>query len=263
MAKTYTNLEGLYMIESLRAVKLDKNIPVPLYYQLKRQIHELIEQAVLKEGDILPPENELCEFFNVSRPTIRQAFNELVAEGFLNRHKGRGTYVSKPKVEERFFSKLETFNKEMLSKGFTPKTIVLDLKKLVALPEANEKLELPLDTPLIYLSRLRLADDVPLVFVETYLPYEQYENLMRVDFAIHSLYDSLESIYRVRVNRVRREIEAVNAPQKEAKLLQIDKNKAISLVKTIAYSEDSPKPVEFSIARYRGDMNKFTLDIYR
>ncbi|MDR2758242.1 MAG: GntR family transcriptional regulator [Spirochaetaceae bacterium] len=244
-----------------KSIKLDKNIPIPLYYQFKKQVLALIENGMIQEGDMLPPENELCETLNVSRPTIRQALSELVTEGYLNRYKGKGTFVSNPKVEERFLSKLETFNQEMISKGLTPKTKVIKLEKLTGPHEANEKLGLPLDAPLIYLSRVRLADQSPLVYVETFLPYEPYLKLMEVDFTVNSLYQSLEELYHVRVNRVRREIEAINARRKEAELLQITKNKALILVRTIASSDDVPTPVEFSIARYRGDRNKFSVDI--
>ncbi|MDR1421008.1 MAG: GntR family transcriptional regulator [Treponema sp.] len=244
-------------------IKLDKNVPIPLYYQLKKQLYSLIEKAVLKEGAMLPPENELCERLYVSRPTIRQAFSELVAEGYLSRYKGRGTFVSKPKVEERFFSKLESFNREMISKGLAPRTKVLVLEKLAGPQEANEKLEIPLDASLIHIKRLRMADDIPLVYLDTFLPHDQYRKLLKVDFNVNSLYDSLEKFYQVKVNHVRREIEAVNAHKKDAELLQIAKNRAISLVKTIAYSKDAHLPVEFSVARYRGDMNKFTVDISR
>ena len=245
------------------SIKLDKGIPIPLYYQLKRQVLSLIESTIIKEGDMLPPENELCELLEVSRPTIRQAFTELVNEGYLDRHKGKGTFVSKPKVDERFFSKLEIFNREMISKGLSPRTRVLAVKKIEGPHEANERLCIPLNAPIVYLSRLRFVDNIPLVYVETFLSFEKYSKVMNVDLAVNSLYDSLEEIYRVRVSRVRREIEAINVPRKEAELLQIAKNKAVSLVKTVSYPENSTDPVEFSIARYRGDLNKFSIDVYR
>ncbi len=251
------------MQHALSSIRLDKNVPIPLYYQLKKQILTLIEDSTLHDGDMLPPESELCALLDVSRPTIRQAFSELVAEGYLSRYKGKGTFVSKPKVDERFFSKLESFNNEMLAKGMTPHTEVLALEKLVGPHEANEKLGLELEAPLIYLRRLRSADNIPLVYVETFLPFEQYKKLMDVNFKEHSLYESLESLCHVHINRVRREIEAVNARRKEAELLNIAPNKALSLVKTLAYSDDAPSPVEFSIARYRGDLNKFSVDILR
>lgn len=251
------------MEQKLSKIKLDKSVPIPLYYQLKRQVLSMIEESVLQEGDMLPTENELCSLLDISRPTIRQAFSELVAEGYLSRYKGKGTFVSKPKVEERFFSKIESFNTEMIAKGMTPHTRVLLHEKLSGLHDANERLKIPFDAPLIHLSRLRSADNIPLVYVDTFLPYNQYSELINVDFSIVSLYDSLEKLCNVHVSRVIREIESVNARRKEAELLEIAQNKAISLVKTIGYSDNSPLPVEYSIARYRGDLNKFAVEIFR
>ena len=251
------------MPNKFESIKLDKNIPIPLYYQLKKQILSLIENAEIKDGELLPPENDFCRILDISRPTIRQAFVELVNEGYLNRYKGKGTFVSTPKVNERFFSKLETFHDEMVEKGYNPKTLVVKLEKVAGPREASERLLLPLNAPLIYLSRVRFVDAVPLVYVETFLPYDEYNELMRVDFTVNSLYDSLEKLYRRRVNRVKREFVAVNAPSKDAKLLHIARNKALCLVKTVAYSDKSPNPVEFSIARYRGDLNKFSVELSR
>ena len=250
-------------MRGFRGIKLDKNTPVPLYYQLKSLVLAMITDSSLKEGDMLPPENELCELLDVSRPTIRQAFGELVSEGYLNRHKGRGTFVSKPKVDVRFLSKLETFNDEMLAKGMKPSTKLLKLEKIDGPTEANKRLLIPPDAPLVRVSRVRFADSVPLVYVETFLEYGKYGKLLEVDLAVNSLYESLERLCGVRVNRANREIESVNARKMEAELLQIARNKAVSLVKTVAYSDDFPDPVEFSIARYRGDFNKFSLVTYR
>lgn len=244
-------------------ISLDKNIPIPLYYQLKKQILSLIETKALKEGELLPPENELCKLLNISRPTIRQAFTELVNEGYLDRYKGKGTFVSSPKVNDRFFSKLNSFHDEMVEKGYNPKTLVVKIEKINGPHEANERLALPLDAPLIYLSRVRSAGTTPLVYVETFLPYNEYKRLLHVDFTVNSLYDSLEELYNIRVNSVRREFVAANARPKEADLLRITKNMALIQVKTVAHSKDVPHPVEFSIASYRGDLNKFTVELSR
>ena len=248
-------------MRSLGSLKLDKNIPVPLYYQLKNLVLELIKDGSLKEGDLLPAESELCAALDVSRPTVRQAFSELVAEGYLSRYKGRGTFVSKPKVDARFLSKLETFNDEMLSKNLEPSTVVLKIERISGPCEANEHLGLSPGAPLIYLSRLRFADGVPLVYVETFLSYERYKALMDVDLSEGSLYDSLEHLCGVRINRAHRRIESINAKKSDAELLRIATNKAVSLVMTVGYSDDVP--VEFSVARYRGDLNKFSVVTYR
>jgi len=249
------------MENCISSISLDKNIPIPLYYQLKKQLLSLIEDSKLMEGELLPPENDLCEILNVSRPTIRQAFSELVNEGYLTRHKGKGTFVSKPKVEDGFFSKLQTFQEEMAERGLSPSTLVVALKKIKGPHEANEKLSIPLSEPLLYLSRVRSVNAIPIVYVETFLPYKTFDKLMAIDFSTSSLYDSIEKIYRMRVNRVRREFMAVNARRREAELLGIAAKKAINLVKTVAFSDNSP--VEFSIARYRGDVNLFSVELFR
>ena len=69
-----------------------KNSPVPLYYQLKSAILELFENGYYKPGDKLPTEAEFCELLDISRPTIRQAFAELIHEGYITRQKAKGTF---------------------------------------------------------------------------------------------------------------------------------------------------------------------------
>jgi GntR family transcriptional regulator len=149
----------------------------------------------------------------------------------------------------------------MRSKGLNPSTTLLKLERISGPCEANERLDIPLDASLIYLSRLRFADGVPLVYVETFLPFERCAAIMGVDLSESSLYDSLERLCGVRINRAHRQIESVNAKKADAELLRIAANKAVSLVKTVAYSDDTP--VEFSVARYRGDLNKFSVVTYR
>jgi len=74
--------------------KIDKNLPIPIYYQLKKFIIEKIEKGELKPGDRIPTEQELCQMFGISRTPVRQALTELAYEGILYRRPGRGTFVS-------------------------------------------------------------------------------------------------------------------------------------------------------------------------
>lgn len=242
--------------------QIDKKIPVPLYYQLEQQILELIKNKVLNIGDMLPPENEICEQLGISRPTVRQAMMDLVASGHLIREKSRGTFVASPKIEAKFFTRLQSFNDEMIQKGFEPSTQVINLEKIPNMSNIAEKLQIPLDSPIIKLERLRYANEDPVVYLQTFVPYNNYEKLMDIDFTVTSLYSIMEEIFDVRVYRVFREIEATNATRKEADLLKMNSSGAICLVKTVAYTKDD-LPVEYSIARYRGDRNKFSVSLIR
>ena len=241
---------------------VDKETPIPLYYQLKLKVQGMIDSGALQVGDMLPAENELCGYLGVSRVTVRQALSELVAEGRLTRQKGKGTFVSKPKIDVRFLQKLESFNEQMRQKGLTPFTKVLSLSQMPGVRRINEKLLLEPDEPLISLERLRFGDGEPVVTVDTYLPYARFPNMLEQDFSRESLYGRLEALYGARVCRVHREIEAANANRREAELLGIENGHAICLVKTIGYT-GSELPVEYSVARYRGDRNKFSIDLYR
>lgn len=73
---------------------IDRNVPIPAYYQLKRLIKEQIQNGQLQPGDKVPTEAELCEQYNLSRTPVRQALQELVFEGLLTRTQGRGTFVA-------------------------------------------------------------------------------------------------------------------------------------------------------------------------
>jgi len=66
----------------------------PLYYKLKEDILNDIENKKYKSNDMITSENELCKIYNISRPTVRQAIGELTNMGYLYKIKGKGTFVS-------------------------------------------------------------------------------------------------------------------------------------------------------------------------
>lgn len=243
---------------------LHKDIPVPLYYQLKLQLLADIREGRLQVGDMIPPECELCQQLGVSRPTVRQAMSELVAEGFLTRCKGKGTFVAAPSVrpvDARFFSGLQSFNDEMLQKGLLPSTQVLGIEIVDNRPDIAQSLRLEEDKRLIHLSRLRSANDNPLVVVETWLPYARFHGIEHEDFVSKSLYALMEEKHGVRVDRCTRQFEAAGVSPEDARLLGMEAGRAVCRVYTLAYCKD--EPVEYSVARYRGDRNIFTVELYR
>jgi len=68
--------------------------PTPLYYQLKDILKSKILSQDVKENERLPSETELCEQYNVSRVTVRQALAELMKAGLIYRDRGKGTFVT-------------------------------------------------------------------------------------------------------------------------------------------------------------------------
>jgi GntR family transcriptional regulator len=238
--------------------RLDKDSPIPLYYQLKEIVLEHIRQA--PPGETIPTEHELCAQFDISRPTVRQALSELVSEGYLSRAKGRRTEVAKPRIRQDFLTILESYNKEMRDKGLQPLTRVLDCSVMDAEPTVAEALELTPAAGVIHLERLRFADDEPIVLVSSYLPYERLRGLENEDLEERSLYEIIERDFGFSIDRAVRTLQAELAGQMEAELLQIDVGAAIQHIDTIAYLSDG-SPIEFSRAKYRGDRNRFSFTL--
>ena len=244
------------------ALRVDKASPLPLYFQVKQAILDAVGAGVLRVGDAIPSEMDLCARYGISRSTIRQTLSELVMEGYLLRQRGKGTVVAAPKVDARFLNKLQSFNEEMRQKGLVPSTRVLSLKRLEGQHAAHERLGLPKQAPLLYLERLRCTNGQPLVYLETYVPADVFPLLAQQDFVRESLYALMEKLHGHRVCRVQRQLEAREASAHEAQLLGIAKGAPVCLVKTVAYTQEG-LPVEYSVARYRGDRNTFSLELYR
>lgn len=235
---------------------------IPLYYQLMQLFRQQIEEGEYQPGDSFPSENELCERFGVSRPTVRQALNELVREGLLHRIKGKGTFVSAPKIQQDFMQKLVSFTEEMQQKGLKGTTRVLSLQLVPALKNVAAYLSLAIEEPVFQLDRLRFINDEPIVVVTTYLPQKYCPTLNQQDLNNQSLYKTLEDQYSIRISKARRILEAIAATEEYAKLLEIEEGAPIQLSRTVAWDQYN-RPIEFSIARYRGDRSQFTIDLIR
>ena len=83
-------------------ITLNRISPVPLYHQLSRQLVEAIESGRLPKGSFLDSEIDLAERWQVSRPTVRRAIQDLVDSGLLVRRRGVGTQVVSDQVRRPF-----------------------------------------------------------------------------------------------------------------------------------------------------------------
>lgn len=240
--------------------KLDKTIPIPLYFQLKSLLLEEIKNNEYPVDSLIPTEKEISEMFQISRTTVRQAITELVQAGWLYRIKSKGTFVARVKIKQDFIKRLEPFNEQIERTGRVPSTQVLALE-IVTLPEAAlQAFGAEGGAKGVYLHRRRCADGEPIVTVETYLPLESCEFLLEHDMSRESLYALLAGKEKTRICRVNRTLEAVAANSRDVERLNMVRGKPVQLFQTIGYNRIN-EPIEYSIARYRGDRNKFEIDL--
>lgn len=239
-------------------LNIDRESAIPLYYQFKQFIIQNINCGALKQGDLVPAEEELCRYYAISRPTLRQAFSELVHEGYLIRHRAKGTYISKPKINSKAINKIVQFHEEMEALNATYYTEIQDCQIVECDDEIKTKLLLP-DHKAIHLDRLRIVNGEPLVNEETFIPAHLFPGMQNVDFSKESMYETMEQ-YGYKIGRVERSIQAIAADEHFSTLLKIEEHTPILSITTIGYSIDDV-PVEHSIAYYRSDRYTIDLDI--
>lgn len=180
-------------------ITLDKSGKIPLYYQIVDAILKRIENEELPEHTKLFTERELCETLKVSRATVRQAISILERDGYIYRIQGSGTFVAPKKIEqnlENFYS----FADEIKKVGMKPSSRVISLE-LVTLPgHLASKLGYPEAEKFYRLTRVRLANDEPIVYEETYLPPERFLRLDETRIEREGLYNFLREVYGAKLD---------------------------------------------------------------
>lgn len=247
------------MAQDLLLPPIDESSALPLYYQVRETVRQQIEAEQWKRGDLIPSESDLQEALGVSRATIRQALQELVAEGLLIRKQGRGTFVATPKIAEAL-PRLVSFTEEMRMQNLAPSTS----EAAVEIVEAPERVAEALATPprerFLRIERVRCANGKPIVLLVSYLPRALGVD-PREDFS-GSLYALLEGKYGVRFGKAFQVIEAAAADDYVAQKLEIEEGDPILIIRRSAFSK-SETPVEYVEGFYRADRYRYSIRLER
>jgi GntR family transcriptional regulator len=238
---------------------LDKSGFVPLYYQIQRALMEKIHSGELATGDPLASEEELARVYQVSRMTARQALHGLKTSGFAVSQKGRGTFVTRPKLEKNIMH-LKGFTEDMKHLGMVPSSKLLEQTVVKATTELAEQLRVDPDDQVMLLRRLRLADGIPMALERSHIPLRLFPGLEKINFAKQSLYFVLRETYAVKVAWADEVIEALPATREESALLTIpNKASVLSISRVIMTTEETP--IEVACSRYRGDRYRASIRV--
>jgi len=238
---------------------LDKNSFTPLYFQIQAFLLKMIQSGQLRPGDLVPSEEELARVYGVSRMTSRQALQSLKSQGYAAGQKGRGTFVTRPKVEKDI-AHLAGFTAEMRTLGMKASSQVLEAVSIKATAEIAAQLKIASHAPIFKLSRLRFADGIPVAIEEGCLSEDRFPGIERVDFKTASLYETLREQYGVVIGSADEIIEARAANRKEAELLQIVARSSLLVISRVLRSADG-KPIEVTRSSYRGDRYRAVMNV--
>ncbi len=237
-----------------------RDVPIPFYYQLSQLLRAEIEAGTRLPDTPIPSEHELCATYGVSRTVVRQALGELAAEGLLYRVKGKGTFVARRKIEEKFIQRSDGFYGDMTARGLLVSTVVLDQCIVPPPPQVRHCLRLGAGEEVVKLDRLRAVDGAILLFVQTYIPAALCPDLVDVDLSSGSLYAVLRERYGLTVASGTRTVEAVLAHPPLAGLLGVERGDPLLKIDSVSFLADG-RPLEYYEAWHRGDRSKLEVEI--
>jgi GntR family transcriptional regulator len=230
--------------------RIDRYSPLPLYHQLYEILRHSIDSGEWQPGDMIPPESELTERFQVSRTTVRQVLDMLVNEGLIYRQRGRGSFVAHPTVEQTLV-RIISFTDDMRQRGFRPGTKVLSSDLIPAPADIAQQLGIEPGEELARLKRLRLAEGEPMSVEESFLVHRYCPGVLDGDYASNPLREALVG-YGIRWLHAKQTIRAIVAPNELARMLSLEPKAALLFIERVSYSQQNI-PVEFLRIYYRGD----------
>jgi GntR family transcriptional regulator len=245
----------------MSTVRIDSQSPVPLYAQLESILAAEIAAGRHPQGDQLPKEEELVKQYAVSRTTVRQAIQNLVRRGLIEIRRGKGTFVLEPKITQELTG-LSGFVEDMQSLGRNASARLLDKQTVPASESVARQLAITAGKRVVRIQRVRLADNSPLSFDETYLPWEIGERILENDLETEPIFSLLEQKYNTPLVEAEYRLEAVSADTTVARALGIVAGSPIFLIERTSYTT-AHQPVDYEKLYYRGDKIRFVTRLAR
>ncbi|AHG64688.1 transcriptional regulator, GntR family [Advenella mimigardefordensis DPN7] len=233
----------------------------PLYAKIEAALAAEIASGTLAAGAQLPTEEQLIARFHMSRTTVRKAIENLVVRGLVEIRRGKGTFVTHPKVTQAL-TELTGFAEDMVVLGRHPTSRLLDKRIVNADEQIARALQIAPGTQVYRIERIRLADGIPMSFDETYLPLEIGEKVVSNNLDAEPIFDLLENKYALPLVEASYQLEAVTADKHVAQALNIAIGAPIFLIERTSYSTGE-QPVDYEKLYYRGDSIRFATRLSR
>jgi GntR family transcriptional regulator len=240
---------------------MDTESPLPLYAQLESILAAEIAAGTPPPGSRLPNEEQVVERYAVSRTTVRQTIQNLVRRGLIEIRRGKGTFVLQPKITQEL-TQLSGFVEDMQSLGRQASARLLGKATVPASESVAHQLAITGGTPVIRIQRVRLADNSPLSFDETYLPREIGERILENDLEMEPIFSLLEQKYDTPLVEAEYRLEAVSADLTVARALGIAVGSPIFLIERTSYTTGH-QPIDYEKLYYRGDQIRFVTRLAR
>jgi len=244
---------------------INKYGTVPLYFQLKNIILEKIKSGEYPEDSRIPSEQEFCELYDISRPTVRQAIIELTNSGHLYKEKGRGTFVSKTKK----LIDIKNYNgftdsildcsvpgeKNIISVAVKKGSEVSQLNEVFAERSSSRILDEEF-AEIVYLSG---TEENVLAMNLSYIPLQLFPDIINDVTTKKPSYEILKGKYPLIPIKSKSSLEVIFTDQNDAQFLRLQIGQVLIRIENVLYSR-SGQIVEFIISKYRADKCLFLFE---
>ncbi|HTJ69696.1 MAG TPA: GntR family transcriptional regulator [Actinospica sp.] len=226
------------------------------YQDVALRLRRAISDGTYPPGSRLPSEHELAQQYGVSRQTIRHALGVLGEDGVVASHQGaRRTVLAQPRLQN--FGELRSFSRWARSIGSEPGGRVDLMERRAATEIQARELGLAPGDPVVYVVRVRLLDDTPVMIERTAYVERAGMLLSFVDLERESISERLEE-HGIVFAHAEHTIDAVNATPDDARLLNIAPGIALLRERRRA-TDPRGQALEWSEDRYVGDAVAFTI----
>lgn len=230
------------------AAAVDRSSPLPLWAQIADDLRSRLLAGEFEQH--FPTDDELTRSYGVSRHTAREAVRKLSAEGLLRRHRGLGTRLSRPVLEQPLHS-MYSLASSISAQGLEERSEVISAEIRACPPEGARLLRLEDPNRAVYIERLRFAGDEPIAWDRSWLAADLADGLLEVDLTSGSIYDFLADRCATRVTGGWERVSPVLARARERKLLRLPEGVALFSIERLATAGDVP--VEWRRTMIRGD----------
>ncbi len=242
-------------------MNIDRNTQIPLHVQLATLLKAQIVAGVFTAGASLPSEREMCEQYNISRTTVREALHQLEREGLVHKFAGRGIFVSEPLSKLAIHVSLRGYTADVKREGGFPASSLLNATILNEPPrEILDHLQLDSHDEVVKIVRLRYNNNVPLALHTVFLNHRLCPHILDHNLSKESLFNILNEKYDLKLMKAQEQIYACLANQEELNLLSIAYPAAVLRSERTIYTE-SDQIIEYSRATYCGDSYRMIVDL--
>jgi GntR family transcriptional regulator len=249
--------QGTAELPATSVTSLDRNSPVPLYYQVAQRLEREILDGILPVGTRLDNEVALAQRYGVSRPTVRQAISNMVDRGLLIRRRGIGTLVG-PSTQVKRPLSLTSLYDDLAEAGHEPSTRVLGIGPVGATAEVAAQLDLAEGTPVTLIRRLRYARDEPIALMRSFLLAE-FDWITKAQLEATGMYRLLQT-NGIDLRLASQTIAARAARPEEAELLRMEPGAPLLTMRRTAF-DVTGRPVEYSSHVYPADRYAFEMSL--